>query len=68
MYVRVSPLAHTHVLLFEVTHQLVCHPANHLPRLHLGRLQHRLKVLHQPVLILQQSTMKMLSALHMHII
>lgn len=60
----VSPLAHTHVLLFEVTQQLICYPANHLPWLLLGRLQHRLKVLHQPVFILQQNAMN----IHMHII
>lgn len=66
--VCVSPLAHTHVLLFEVPQQLICHPANHIPRLLLGRLQYRLKVLHQPILILQQNTMKMPVSLHMRVI
>ncbi len=64
MSVYISPLAHAHVLLFDVTQQLICHPANHLPWLPLGRLQHRLKVLHQPILILRQNTMKMLLSLH----
>ncbi len=68
MSVCVSPLAHTHVMLFEVTQQLIRHPANHLPWLLLGRPQHRLKVFHQTVLILQQNAIKMLLTLHLHII
>lgn len=63
--VHVSPLAHTHVVQFEVTQQLVCHPANHLPRLLLGRPQHRLEVLDQAVLVLQQECSQ---SLHVHVI
>lgn len=52
----VSPLADTQVLLMEEPLQLVHHPANHLSRPSLGLPDDGLKVVHQPVLILQQET------------
>lgn len=52
--VSISPLVHTHILLLQVTQQLVCHPANHLSWLLPGLLHHCLKVVHKPLFILQR--------------
>lgn len=52
----VSPLAHGHVLLFEVTQEVIRHPADHLPRLLLGHFQHFLKVFNKSGLALQRTT------------
>lgn len=52
----VSPLAHGHVLLFEVAQEVICHPADHLPRLLLGPFQHFLKVFHKSSLALQHAS------------
>lgn len=52
---RASPLAHGHVLLLEVTQEVIRHPADHLSRLLLGHFQHFLKVFHKSRLTLQHT-------------
>jgi len=63
----VSPLRDFQTLKIQISHQIIHHPANHLPRFYLGHLNNTLKVVHKPVLILKQNVYHIITIFYINI-